>query len=415
MTIHDSFVSQFTDKWGNNFEGQSCDKFVNRLNFSLFGGSLSLSQHEEPFKVSEIRFNSPNSPSYLAGAPKAPGGLNVPHCAPPGTLSSTPNLSTGSVEQLMANYPRAHSSVLDAAPLLNLQSHTASQFTNPSSTPKEPENVSGWDAFRGASTGNAILKGLTRASSRLGRGTRGIGSVAGLAGAAVALPSGISSAISSIEKAFKTGERSDIAQAGADTTGAASTAARLAKHSLETANLGSKAIINHSTAKAFKQAAPGASKAVVKAAARQATEEVLKESGEKLAKRAATAAATTAAKSGGTLAKGAGAVGRTAAKKILQEGGEAAAKAATKAVAKGALKTGAKAAGRFVPGLNIAIAGLDTATAVATLADPKAGTGKKVTSVITAAGSIVAATNIPVVSQVGAAVSTVSSFIGSFF
>lgn len=108
-------------------------------------------------------------------------------------------------------------------------------------------------------------------------------------------------------------------------------------------------------------------------------------------------------------------VGRSAAKTVLREGGEAAAKAAGKAVARGALKTGAKAAGRFVPGLNVGIAVLDTATAAATLADPKASTGKKVTSVITAAGSIVAATNIPVVSQVGAAVSTVSSFIGSFF
>jgi hypothetical protein len=38
-----------------------------------------------------------------------------------------------------------------------------------------------------------------------------------------------------------------------------------------------------------------------------------------------------------------------------------------------------------------------------------------VTSGITALGSIAAATNIPVVSQVGAAVSTVSSVIGSFF
>jgi len=136
---------------------------------------------------------------------------------------------------------------------------------------------------------------------------------------------------------------------------------------------------------------------------------------EKAARRGVTAAATDAAKSSSTLARGAGVPGRVAAKAVLQEGGEVAAKAAVKAVAKTGLKTAAKAAGRFVPGANVAIAALDTATAAATLADPNASTGAKVTSCITAVGSIVAATNIPVVSQIGAAVSAVSSFIGSFF
>jgi hypothetical protein len=65
--------------------------------------------------------------------------------------------------------------------------------------------------------------------------------------------------------------------------------------------------------------------------------------------------------------------------------------------------------------MNVAMAAIDTGVAAATLADPKAGLGKKVTSVITAAGSIAAATNIPVVSQVGAAVSTVSGIVGAFF
>jgi hypothetical protein len=147
---------------------------------------------------------------------------------------------------------------------------------------------------------------------------------------------------------------------------------------------------------AFTQAAPKASPEVVKAASEKAAQLAMEEAKAKAARRGVTEAAETAAKKTSTLAQGAG-------------------KAATKAVAKSGLKTAAKAAGRFVPGANIAIAGLDTAAAVATLADPKANVGQKVTSVITAAGSIVAATNIPVVSQVGAAVSAVSSFIGSFF
>jgi hypothetical protein len=75
-------------------------------------------------------------------------------------------------------------------------------------------------------------------------------------------------------------------------------------------------------------------------------------------------------------------------------------------LAKGALKTGGKALGRFVPGANIAIAGLDIANAVQTFKDPKASVGDKVTSGIIAGGSALAATNIPIVSQVGGAIST---------
>jgi hypothetical protein len=101
-----------------------------------------------------------------------------------------------------------------------------------------------------------------------------------------------------------------------------------------------------------------------------------------------------------------------AANRALTQG---ATRAAEKAVATTAAKTAAKAAGRFVPGANIAIAAADAANAYATLKDKNASTTKKVTSVITAVGSAAAATNIPVVSQVGAAVSTVSSFVGGLF
>ena len=72
----------------------------------------------------------------------------------------------------------------------------------------------------------------------------------------------------------------------------------------------------------------------------------------------------------------------------------------------------AKAAGRFAPGANVAFAALDTALAVSTLMDPKASIAAKVTSGVTALGSVVAATNIPIVSQVGAAVSLGSTAAG---
>ncbi|WNG14165.1 hypothetical protein F0U63_05440 [Cystobacter fuscus] len=72
----------------------------------------------------------------------------------------------------------------------------------------------------------------------------------------------------------------------------------------------------------------------------------------------------------------------------------------------------AKAAGRFAPGLNIAVAGMDIANAAKTFKDPNATMGQKVTAGITAGGSALAATNIPVLSQVGAAVSTAASLAG---
>lgn len=84
-----------------------------------------------------------------------------------------------------------------------------------------------------------------------------------------------------------------------------------------------------------------------------------------------------------------------------------------KAGAKGA-GTAAKVAGRFVPGLNIGLAALDVGQAARTWADPKSTTGAKVTSTISAAGSVAAATNIPIVSQVGAGISAVSSLVGAF-
>lgn len=76
-----------------------------------------------------------------------------------------------------------------------------------------------------------------------------------------------------------------------------------------------------------------------------------------------------------------------------------------------AIGTVGKAAGRFVPGVNVAIAAADTYTAARTLANPRASTWNKARTSVTALGSIVAATNIPVVSQIGAAISIGSSLL----
>ncbi|RYZ34395.1 MAG: hypothetical protein EOO71_39180 [Myxococcaceae bacterium] len=131
-------------------------------------------------------------------------------------------------------------------------------------------------------------------------------------------------------------------------------------------------------------------------------------------------AATDAAMGGGSRQ-----VARAAAAGVAAEGAEDAARLAANAArgvagdvatraAEGALTQAGRAAGRFAPGLNVAIAAADTATAVSTLMSD-ASPGKKITAGVTALGSIAAATNIPGVSQAGAVVSTVSSLVGSFF
>jgi predicted HicB family RNase H-like nuclease len=112
-------------------------------------------------------------------------------------------------------------------------------------------------------------------------------------------------------------------------------------------------------------------------------------------------------------------VAGAASKVAASAGGKVAAKVAQKvagnAVAKAGTKALGKAAGRFAPGVNVAIAVADSASFVKTLRDPKASVGAKITSGVTALGSIAAATNIPVVSQVGAGVSLVSSVVGGWF
>jgi hypothetical protein len=87
--------------------------------------------------------------------------------------------------------------------------------------------------------------------------------------------------------------------------------------------------------------------------------------------------------------------------------------AAAKVAAKTGAKTAAKSAGRFVPGMNVAIAAVDTGIAASDIKKAVDNpTTKNVTKAvlgsITAAGSIAAASNVPGVSQVGAGVAIVS-------
>lgn len=183
---------------------------------------------------------------------------------------------------------------------------------------------------------------------------------------------------------------------------------------LNTASMGlqgaDKANRTQAAASALRGVAPDAAKGVVgKGASAAATASLAKGGGK--GSQAVMAALTGAAGDVGGIGKAMGTTGRAAGRGLAKGGSKAAAAAATKA---GAGLLG-KSAARFVPGMNVAMAGLDSATFLANMADSKASVGKKATSGITALGSIAAATNIPIVSQVGAGVSILGSLAGGFF
>lgn len=262
------------------------------------------------------------------------------------------------------------------------------------------------------------FKGLTKFGAQMGAAMR----YAGIPGAVAAG----ATAFKDVRQAIRSGSKDDIITATRSSLDAAKSTISAATGGI----VGSKVmggVLGGSIFKGkldagkaafdtFKKALPHASDDVLKAVKGAATKGIMEGASLKNVGRAVTTAAGDAAKAGSTLAKGIlGSGTRSAAKAALATVGREAGEAALKQGAKAAAGTAAKALGRFAPGVNVAIAAVDVANAGATLMDKNAGVGKKVTSVITAVGSIAAATNIPIVSQVGAAVSTVSSIVGAFF
>ncbi len=84
---------------------------------------------------------------------------------------------------------------------------------------------------------------------------------------------------------------------------------------------------------------------------------------------------------------------------LEQAGKRGLATAAEKGVPKALVRAGGGALAKFVPGLNIAMAGVDSKWAWDTCNDPGASFGKKGMSLVNAGLSWVSATNIPLVSQ----------------
>lgn len=236
---------------------------------------------------------------------------------------------------------------------------------------------------------------------------------------------GVGTAISDVRNAIRTGSRQDITTAAQSTLGTIRSGLSTVQSGFQA--WGARQAYNtyRAATNAFRTAAPAVASNVAEAAARAATRTAhmaasgataLGSTARQVARAGAREAAEAAARAAGPLARAVtGSGSRAAARAAISAGSNAAVRAATSTAARATASTVGRAAARFAPGVNIAMAAVDTGIAVATLADPRASTGRKVTSVITAAGSIAAATNIPVVSQIGAGVSLVSSFVGSFF
>jgi hypothetical protein len=330
----------------------------------------------------------------------------------PSLISRQPEIRPLSPYQQFSRTVPLGSNPRAAASLVNVQSQAALAITGGQAdqgpNPYERGTVGGSKAvgYGIKALRNVRPRGLQKLSA-LGPGL-------GIVGASAALTQQAPEAWNSIKTAWNSGKGEDINRAVGSSATAASSAGSLAVSAASVPVWLHNVKTGRAAKDAFRKAVPGATKKVTKAAVKEASKHALKESSRQVSRKAVTSAAMNAAKKT-TLKAGAGATSRAAARKALQTGGKAAAKAAGKAVGKGALKTAAKAGARFIPGANIAVAALDAAAMTSTLNDPKANTGKKVTSVVTAAGSALAATNIPIVSQAGAVISCVSSFISGWF
>ncbi|MCY1041169.1 hypothetical protein OV208_07545 [Corallococcus sp. bb12-1] len=277
------------------------------------------------------------------------------------------------------------------------------------------------DGFKATLKGNVdkLVSKATDPKTKLDlKGKLGIaGKAFGTLTSAAKLVGQTGTAISDVRNAVRSGSSEDWNKALGSVATAGKGAVSTVKGGLEIARDVQKFGGAYKAASsAFKSAVPGAGPKLARAAAGAAAKAAFEGGTSQAIKSGVRTAVNTAVKESGVAAKViTGTASRAAARAALTEGGKAAAKAGATAAAKAAGGTLAKAAGRFAPGANIAIAAFDTANAVSTVRDPNASTTKKVTSVITAVGSIAAATNIPVVSQVGAAVSAVSSFVGGLF
>jgi hypothetical protein len=249
---------------------------------------------------------------------------------------------------------------------------------------------------------------------------------ANAAGAIVAVPLAVKQAVDDVREARSNPNQSTVAKATGSVIGVPRNVAAAAGAVFSVSQARTYRASYRAAEGALRTAMPGASANTVRAASRAAANTSLdaltqgiRRGAPSVINRAARSgvgtAINTAVRNQGTLRTAVGAGTRGAARAQLRAATNGAARAATTAAVRTGAGTIGRAAARFAPGVNVAVAAMDVGIAAATWSNPRSSTGARVTSLITAAGSIAAATNIPVVSQVGAAVSTVSSFVGGFF
>lgn len=251
-------------------------------------------------------------------------------------------------------------------------------------------------------------KGLVERPSSTGKALlpEKLGAVGGALASGVLVPGMVGTAVSDVRQAARTGTRADIAQALASTSDAAGTA-------LLTAQGVAQAVVDVSTFVSARRAAMAAVRAAAPQVGREVADAAAR-SAARAAVRGASGAALQRVVARSVARTLPGTASRVASRAIVRSSTRLASRAALRATAQVGAGPVSRAAGRFIPGVNVALAAVDVATASATVANPSASAGKKAVAVLTALGSVGAATNIPIVSQVGAAVSAAGAVATAF-
>jgi hypothetical protein len=278
-------------------------------------------------------------------------------------------------------------------------------------------------ALRRDGFATATRNNWRNASEALRNPTRALGvghaiSAYGAVHSAARLPGQALTAGRDVRDALRNPTRENVARATNSTITAARGAVSTVSGGLQTARDVHRGVSAYRAAsRAIRTAAPNMSPAVRRAATFAATRSAFSGTAPRGVEQATRSAMDRAIRrSGGTVASQVlNGTSRTAARQVLGRTATAAGRAAAPAVARAAAGPAARAAGRFVPGANVAIAALDTARFVSDMRNPNASTGTRIASGVTALGSIAAATNIPVVSQVGAGVAAVGGVIRGLF
>lgn len=219
-------------------------------------------------------------------------------------------------------------------------------------------------------------------------------------------------ALDDTQRALKTGSRKDITHAADADLMVAGRVVGVAMNAVEVAPQVQAGRAAYATAlDTFRAAAPMASPHIGRAVARAAVVSSFFEQSRPVASSSGRASARAAAcpRSLKTKPKGS----RAAARRLFDKAAAKACRAAGTTARLVSSQT-ARSVGRFVPGLNYAIAAVDVGLMFARLASPSASWWKKGAAIVMAVGSVIAAANVPGISQAGAGLAALAAVAGTF-